>query len=70
MDANGRRKYRSREFGVNVGTSVSPETFNEIEELSKMLSTTKADVVRRLIIRGLSDLRSDGKLTSASTAED
>lgn len=49
-----RRKYRA-EFGVHIGVSVSPETFDEIEELSKKFGIPKAHVVRRLILRGLAE---------------
>ena len=42
-----RRKYRAQ-FGVNIGSSVSPETFEEIEKLSRKFGIPKAQVVRRL----------------------
>ena len=56
-----RRKYRA-EFGVNIGSSVSPETFEEIEKLSRKFGIPKAQVVRRLILRGLAEYRRDGTL--------
>lgn len=56
-----RRKYRA-EFGVNIGTSVSPETFEEIEKLSKKFGIPKAQIVRRLVLRGLAEYDRDGML--------
>lgn len=53
MDNASNRKYRGREFGVNIGTCVSAETFHQIEKLIGVIGPTKADVVRRLLLRGL-----------------
>lgn len=53
MEDAKRRKHRSGDYAVNVSTSISQNAFDEIEELSRLLGTTKADVVRRLILRGL-----------------
>ena len=60
-----RRRYRSAEFGVNIATSVSPGTFDEIESLTKEFRVTKSEVVRRLVLRGLADYHRDGKLPAA-----
>ena len=62
MDRKKKRKYRSGEFAVNVATSVAPDAYREIEKLTKLLGTTKSEVVRRLILEGLSQYRRDGKL--------
>ena len=56
-----RRKYRA-EFGVNIGASVSPETFDEIEKLVKKFGIPKAQVIRRLVLRGLAEYQRDGML--------
>lgn len=58
-----RRKYRA-EFGINIGTSVSPDTFDEIEKLVNEFGIPKAQVLRRLILRGLAEYRRDGMLPS------
>ena len=71
-----KRRYRSKEFGVNVATSVSPGTFSEIEHLSKEFRVTKSEVLRRLVLRGLAEYHRDGNLpahaavaTGATTSE-
>jgi hypothetical protein len=56
-----RRKYRA-EFGVNIGSRISPETFEEIEKLSRKFGIPKAQVVRRLMLRGLAEYHRDGML--------
>ncbi len=56
-----RRKYRA-EFSVNISVAVSPEIFDEIEQISKEFGIPKAHVVRRLILRGLAEYRRDGML--------
>lgn len=61
-----RRKYRGAEFGVNIATSVSPEAFYEIENLTKEFGVTKAQIVRRLVLRGLAEYRRDGKLPESA----
>lgn len=57
-----KRKYRGAEFGVNIGTSVAPQTFYEIESLASEFRITKAEVVRRLVLRGLAEYHRDGRL--------
>lgn len=61
-----RRKYRGPEFGVNIGTSVSPKTFDRIENLTNEYGLKKAEIVRRLILRGLAEYDRDGQLSSAA----
>ena len=56
-----KRRYRA-EFGVNIGVSVSPETSDQIETLSKKFGIPKAQVVRLLILRGLAEYHRDGIL--------
>lgn len=61
-----RRKYRGAEFGVNIGTSVSPKTFYQIENLTKEFGVKKAEIVRRLILRGLAEYYRDGQLPASA----
>lgn len=67
MKTEEKRKYRGPDFGVNVGASVSPATFSEIEGLAKAFGTTKSRVVRELLVRGLAEYHRDGKLIAQRT---
>jgi hypothetical protein len=69
VDRKKKRKYRSTEFAVNIASSVPPDAYREIEKLSKLLGTTKSEVVRRLILEGLSQYRRDGKLETDFTGD-
>ena len=57
-----KRKYRGGKFGVNIGTSVPPRVFDDIESLASQLGVTKSEVLRRLVTRGLAECQRDGRL--------
>lgn len=67
METGEKRKYKRGDFGVNVGATVAPTTFCEIEDLAKTLGKTRAGVVRLLLSRGLAEYRRDETLTAQST---
>lgn len=69
MESKGKRKYRSSEFAVNIASSVPPDVFREIEELAKVLGTTKSEILRRLVVVGLNQYRRNGTLV-AEPADD
>lgn len=69
MQSKGKRKYRGSEFAVNIASSVPPDVFREIEELARVLGTTKSEVFRRLIVVGLDHYRRNGTLL-AEPADD
>ncbi len=66
MDDAAKRKYKQGDFVVNIGTCVSAGTFNEIEKLTRALGTTKADVIRQLVLRGLAEYGCEVKSTTDS----
>jgi len=59
-----RRKHRSGEFAVNITISVPPDVFREIEELTKVLHTNKAELVRKFVLSGLAEYQHNGKPTA------
>lgn len=72
MKTAERRKSKGGEFGVNVGASVPPAAFYEIEGLAKAFGITKSAVVRELVLLGLAEYHRRGKLptqTANSTGE-
>lgn len=64
MESRVKRRYRGSEFAVNITSSVPPDIFREIEELAKVLGTTKSEVVRRLVVVGLNQYRRTGTLVA------
>lgn len=64
MKTAEKRKYRSRDFGVGIATSVPPTAFYEIEALARTLGISKSGVARLLVLRGLAEYHRDGKLTA------
>ena len=66
MKTADRRKSKGREFGVNVGASVSPAAFYEIEGLAKAFGITKSAVVRELVLLGLAEYHRRGNLPTQS----
>lgn len=66
VDRKKKRKYRGGEFVVNVASNVPPDAYQEIEKLMKLLGTTKSEVVRLLILEGLTQYRRNGKLETDS----
>ena len=64
MGSAEKRSYKGRKFGVNIATSVSPKVFYEIESLGQQLGVKKAEVVRRLVVRGLAECQRHGTLSA------
>ncbi len=52
----------SRTWRVNVGTSLPHMVFDEVETIVVEQNEVRADVVRRLLLRGLEAYRRDGLL--------
>ena len=52
----------SRTWRVNVGTSLPHMVFDEVETIVVDQNEVRADVVRRLLLRGLEAYRRDGLL--------
>jgi hypothetical protein len=57
-----KRRYRGAEFGVNIATSVAPQTFYRIESLATDLGVSRSEIIRRLVLRGLAECQRDGQL--------
>ncbi len=66
MDDVAKRKYKQRDFVVNIGTCVSAGTFDELEKLTSALGTTRADVIRQLVLSGLAKYACEVKSTTDS----
>ena len=52
----------SRTWRVNVGTSLPHTVFDEVEAIVVDRNEVRADVVRRLLLRGLEAYKRDGLL--------
>jgi hypothetical protein len=56
----------SRTWRVNVGTSLPHTVFDEVEAIVVERNEVRADVVRRLLLRGLEAYKRDGLLDEPS----
>ena len=51
-----------RAFNVNIGSSVPNTVFDEIECIASQSHRGRADVIRRLLLRGMAAYQRDGQL--------
>jgi hypothetical protein len=60
----------SRSWRVNVGTSLPHTVFDEVERIVTERNDVRANVVRRLLLRGLEAYKRDGQLDETQQPEE
>lgn len=62
-------QFGQRNWSVNVGTSLPYGIFDKLERIVEEQHTSRAVVIRRLLLRGIAAYERDGQLDEAEEVE-